>query len=168
MSRQSRAGQGAALLCLPKLNRIPLRIAQPRKSPIGIFLRIDLHVNPRRPKLRNNRIEITDSKIDHPHLLRYTKIIGLRRKRRKHRRPGRLLPRRFLIARRRPLYSQMLLIPLGKRRRFPRPKKQPPNACDFFHDSLPPSDQSVSLNHVDTLLGQPTTRSTPSFFRLTI
>ena len=45
MTRSSNQGVGQALCRLPKLDRIAFRIRQPRKSSIGISIRINLNLN---------------------------------------------------------------------------------------------------------------------------
>ncbi len=90
-------------------------------------------------KLRDHRVQIVDSKVNHPLLFGAPKIVRVLRKGRKDRVPGTLLPRQRVEL----VHTEMLFIPPSKRLWIARAEKQTAYAIHFLQNQ-PNRDQLTS------------------------
>ena len=119
-------------LRLPKLDRVPLRVMQSGKAPVGIRLRIHLYVDAGSVKLFNHGVEVRHPKIDHPVLRGVAEIFAVLRKRGKDRRPGLLRPRLLTVIRRHLVHAEVSFVPVSQGRWVLGAEKQTADSGYFF------------------------------------
>jgi hypothetical protein len=84
---------------LPQLNRIAFGILEAGQATVGVEPRVEVDRDARRAQLRGHVIEVSDAKVDHPHLLGIPEIIGVLGEGGDPGRPCFLAPGQFVIAR---------------------------------------------------------------------
>src|SRR2546423_13229235 len=117
----------------PKAQPDFLQDHAPSKSSVRVGLRIDRDVDFRGSKLLHHRVEIRNTKIDHPLLVSTTEITSVVRKGSKDRWTGCLRPRFLAVISAYTIDAQMLLIPLAQGCRIVRAEEQASNSNNMLH-----------------------------------
>ena len=117
---------------LPQFDRISFRVVQTRKPAVGIRPRINLDRNSCCLELGCHFVEIPDSKLHYPVLVRVPEVAARFRERTENGGACLLTPNGFLVARRGERDPQVLLVPVPQRCGIVSPEEQSSDSRHFF------------------------------------
>jgi len=106
---------------------------QTSKPSVRINLRIDSYFNPGGTKLLHHGVEISNAKIDHPVLIGIAEILAVVRKGSKDSRSCLLRSRFLAVIGWHKIDAEMVLVPLGHRRRIFRSEEQASDSSNILH-----------------------------------